>query len=184
MEAIISCRRRNALEELKYIMTNESEIMQEKIVQAEELQVIMKGCNKIIRSKKLSDDGKRVQIIEKYQLTDTEIMELLTPNYVGDIGYAPWRLTNNTANIRRMKRRVIALQKKESTATSQIEFVGGMIIDNAEDDRVQIDFNAKPDETMCAALRGSGWRWAPSVQLWQRARTPNAIESAKYIVGA
>jgi len=162
----------------------ESEIMQQKIDDAEKLQAIMKGCNKIIRGKKLSASEKTAQIIEEYGLTDTRVRELLTPNYMGDTGFEPWRLTNNSANIRRMKQRVIALRKKETTATSQIDFDGGTIIDNAEDDRVQIDFDTAPDDGTRAELRGAGWRWAPSTQLWQRQRTPYAIESAKAITGA
>ena len=163
--------------------TRESEIMQGKITEAENLQAIMKGCNKIIRSKKLSPSEKTAKIIEEYKLTDAKARELLTPNYMGDIGYEPWRLSNNSANIRRMKQRVIELQQKESTPTTEIDFNGGTIIDNAEDDRVQIDFDEKPGSETRAALRGSGWRWAPSVQLWQRQRTPYAIESAKAITG-
>lgn len=162
----------------------ESEIMQAKIIEAEKLQAIMKGCNKIIRSKKLSDDEKAAKIIEEHNLTEERVKELFTPNYMGDTGYESWRLSNNSANIRRMKQRVIALQRKEGTETSQIEFDGGIIIDNAEDDRVQIDFDTKPGEDTRAELRGEGWRWAPSAALWQRQRTPYAIESAKRIVGA
>lgn len=161
----------------------ESEIMQAKITEAEKLQAFMKGCNKIIRSKKTSDDEKAAKISEEYNLTDAKIRELLTPDYMGDTGYKPWQMSNNSANIRRMKQRVIELQRKEATATSQIEFDGGTIIDNAEDDRVQIDFDAKPGDKTRAELRGAGWRWAPSVMLWQRQRTPYAIESAKRIVG-
>lgn len=162
----------------------ESEIMQEKLENAEKLQATMKGCNKIIRSKKLSESEKAAKIREEHNLTDEKIGEIFTPNYMGDIGYEPWRLSNNSANIRRMKQRVAELQRKESTKTSQIDFDGGIITDNAEDDRVQIDFDANPGEETIAELRGEGWRWAPSVALWQRQRTPRAIESAKRITGA
>ncbi len=159
-------------------MTNESEIMKEKIVSAEKMQIIMKGCNKIIRSKKLSDDEKAAKITADHNLTEDQIREIFRHG-----GYEPWRLSNNTANIRRMKQRVIALQKKETTPTSQIDFDGGTIIDDAEDDRVQIDFDTKPGEAMRAELGGAGWRWAPSVALWQRQRTPQALVSAKRITG-
>lgn len=162
----------------------ESEIMQGKIADAEKLQATMKGCNKIIRSKKLSDSEKKAKIIEEHNLTDAEVRKLFKPSYTGDaIGYEPWRLSNNNANIRRMKQRVVELQKKETTRTSQIDFEGGTITDNAEEDRVQIYFDEKPDSETRAALRGAGWRWAPSHQLWQRQRTPYAVESAKTITG-
>ena len=81
-----------------------------------------------------------------------------------------------------MKARVEELQAKEDTPTTEIKFSGGTIIDNCEDDRVQIDFDEKPDDAMRANLKGSGWRWAPSVMMWQRKRTSAAMYSAKEIL--
>lgn len=63
-------------------------------------------------------------------------------------------------------------------------FSGGVIVDNVLDDRIQIDFDDRPDEAMRAALKREGWRWAPSVGKWQRQRTPNALASAKRICHA
>lgn len=162
---------------------NSSE-MKVKLDNAEKLQVFMKACNKIIRSKKLSDADKVEQILKIDGATSDKARQLTTPDRYGDFGYPKYALTNNSANIRRMKTRVVELTKKENTPSSEIVFDGGVILYNTEADRVQIDFDEKPGDTVRAALRGEGWRWAPSVELWQRKRTPQAIVSAKRIVGA
>ena len=159
----------------------ESVIMREKLFNAKAHQVKMKETNKILRSKKLSDEEKILQVKEKYRYPDQLIHELMNPDW-GMPGYRAYRLKNNSANIKRMQERVDALQKKEDTPTTEIEFDGGTIIDNCEDDRVQIDFDEKPDGAMRAKLKGSGWRWAPSVMMWQRKRTNAARYSAKEIL--
>lgn len=56
------------------------------------------------------------------------------------------------------------------------------IIADAEDDRVRIFFKYRPDEKLRARLKGSGWKWSPSVGAWQRKLTQNAIASAKEIM--
>ena len=163
-------------------MTKERSIVQTKVDRAEAHHVTMKGCNKVIRSKKMSDDEKAAKLATEYNRTETEIRKLMTPED-GRVGYPTWMLSNNTANIRRMKQRVIALKTKETTPTSEIGFDRGVIIDNAIDDRVQIGFYEKPDADTIAELNFAGWRWAPSVEMWQRKRTPAALTSAKQIVG-
>ena len=159
----------------------EAEVMKEKLRKAEEHQELMKAVNKILRSKKLSDDEKAQQVHVDFGLPDQLIHELMHPDW-GKPGFASYRLTNNNANIRRMRERVEELKKKEDTPTTNIKFSGGKIIDNCEDDRIQIDFDEKPDDAMRAKLKGSGWRWAPSAMMWQRKRTNAAMYSAKEIL--
>lgn len=159
----------------------EIEVMKSKIESAEEMQTIMKQCNKIIRSKKLSDDEKIIKMVE-IGISEDTVREVMKPDYMGRVGFASYELTNNNANIKRMKARVIEMQTREDTPTSEIEFNGGTIIDNCEDDRVQIFFDENPDDEMIAKLRGSGWHWKRSIEAWQRKRTANAMVSAKQIL--
>ena len=159
----------------------EAEVMKEKLRRAEETQERMKDTNKILRSKKLSNAEKMQTVMDKYGYPERFVYDLMHPDW-GKPGFASYKLTNNNANIRRMRERVEALQTKEDTPTTEIKFDGGTIIDNCEDDRVQIDFDEKPDDAMRAKLKGSGWRWAPSVMLWQRKRTNAVMYSAKEIL--
>lgn len=78
-------------------------------------------------------------------------------------------------------------QREEQARSSEpttYPFSGGVIIDNVLDNRVQIDFDDRPDEALRTALKREGWRWAPSVGKWQRQRTANALASAKRICNA
>lgn len=75
-------------------------------------------------------------------------------------------------------------EQARSNEPTAYPFSGGTIIDNVLDDRIQIDFDERPDEVLRAALKREGWRWAPSVGKWQRQRTPNALASARRICNA
>ena len=161
----------------------ESEIMKENLAAAKEAQVRMKAVNKILRNKKTSDDEKIKRVNKEFGLSEHLIHELMTPDW-GKPGYESWQLSNNNANIKRMEGRIKEMEVREATPTTEITFADGTIIDNREDDRVQIDFDEKPDDAMISKLRGSGWRWAPSLKVWQRKRTNAAMYSAKQITGA
>lgn len=95
----------------------------------------------------------------------------------------PWALRNSNANMSRIKERIADLQAKAQDVTTEIPFPGGVIVDNVEDNRVQIVFDAKPDEGTRGNLKAHGFRWAPSMGAWQRQRTVNALWAAKEIVG-
>lgn len=154
----------------------EIEVMKAKIASAEGAQNVMKVCNKIVR-KKLTDDEKAHLIVDKFGFKDSTAEQIIINR-----GYKSWQLSNNNANIKRMKTRVIEMQTRDDTPTSEIEFSSGTIIDNCEDDRVQIFFDEKPGDEMIAKLRRSGWHWKRSIEAWQRKRTANAMASAKQIL--
>uniref|UniRef100_A0A6M3XFV3 Putative methyltransferase n=1 Tax=viral metagenome TaxID=1070528 RepID=A0A6M3XFV3_9ZZZZ len=161
-------------------------VLKAKIVQAEKLQEMMVEANKIVRKKPEPGIGgvsKHQQLIN-LGFTERQVVEALTPDYMGRLGFPSFALTNNSANIRRMKERLIELGKREVTPTAEIPFTGGHIVDNREEDRVQIFFDQKPPQEMIDKLKGEGWRWAPSVGAWSRKRTDAALYSARRITGA
>ena len=158
----------------------EIEILKAKIASAEKMHGIMKAGNKIIRSKKLSDDEKIFQMVE-IGISESNARAVLRPDYMGTIGFKGWELSNNNANIKRMKARLVEMQTREATPTSEISFDGGIIIDNAEIDRVQIVYDEKPTDEVIGKLKGAGWHWSPRNSAWQRKRTANAMQSAKQI---
>jgi hypothetical protein len=157
-------------------------VLERKIAAAEHMHDLMKRGNKIIRSKKLSDDEKIVKMVE-IGISDDNTRKVLKPDFAGVVGFTGWQLSNNLANIKRMKARLVEMRECDTTPTSETAFSGGTIIDNAEADRVQIAFDEKPDGATRAMLKSAGWRWAPSVGVWQRKRTAAAMGSAMLIVG-
>lgn len=151
-----------------------------KIAQAEKEQEQMKAINRICRSKKTSTEQKIATLKAEHNLDEGTITRLLSPQYsYENPGFQGWRLSNNNANIRRMKQRLEQLQKAETEETVTIQIGEVEICDNVEDNRVQLFFPAKPDEEVRTLLKSHGFRWARSLGAWQRHRSNSAMYWAK-----
>jgi len=120
---------------------------------------------------------------------DMQIVQTWIPKYSYE--KAPiesWRLTNLSATIRACKKMIETLTARHTEAEASggenkvIDFAGGTLIYNYDDDRVQIDFDEKPLPGMINRLKGSGFKWAPSNGVWQRKLTDNAKGDADYIL--
>ena len=95
-----------------------------------------------------------------------------------DKPYPTWALSNNNAEIRRVKERIASLTRQKEDSYTGWDFDGGRVKANTADNRLQIFFDDKPDEETRAALKSNGFRWAPSVGAWQRQLNDNAIYAA------
>lgn len=175
------------LRELKKMAVEEAggelEVLKKKVADATRNHEFMVKTNAIVR-KKIPDDQKIKEIQALAPISETTVRKILTPDYMGRIGFPAYALSNDTANIHRMEERVKELEKKEITPTGEIPFTGGYIIDNREADRVQIIFDQRPSQAVIDKLKSEGWRWSPANVAWQRKRTDAAMYSAKRITGA
>lgn len=106
------------------------------------------------------------------------------------ISYArafPWvpQFTSNTgAECRRLAARIEELEARAAEPErAPIDGDGWTIEDNARENRIQISFKGKPEEPVRAALKSAGFRWAPSVGVWQRQRNNGAWAAAKRAMG-
>ena len=95
--------------------------------------------------------------------------------------YPSFRLTNNNAVIRQTKERIAELTKREETGYEGWAFDGGEVKMDRQANRLQVFFDEKPDGDTRAALKGRGFRWAPSVGAWQRQLSDDAIWAAKQL---
>ena len=98
--------------------------------------------------------------------------------HIEDKPYPSWALSNNNAEIRRVKGRIAELTRKQETAYAGWEFDGGTVEANREDNRLQIFFEEKPDEKTRETLKENGFRWSPKAGAWQRQLNDNAIYAA------
>lgn len=106
-----------------------------------------------------------------------------------DIQYHPWdkrpfaayALSNNNQNINAVKKRIAQLTEAKELGYQGWEFDGGKVVANADMNRLQIFFDAIPDEEVRKELKGWGFKWARSVGAWQRQLTNNAIYAASRI---
>lgn len=183
------------------IADRELEEARAKLEQREKRQAFMKAANPIIRKHKALERGAAIEAL----CADLKAAglphgpglasSLLTPAWAnGPVGFMPYQLSNNSAEIRRLRIRVAELERRavavEAAAASELEDPeleageGIKIVENVLEQRVQIFFPDKPDAEIRARLKGRGFRWAPSQGAWQRQLTANAVDAARAIVAA
>lgn len=153
--------------------------LREKLEGLTKLQELMKVTNQAIRKAKTPDA--QIAALKELGFKEARIVQLLTPGFSG-IGYPGYRITNNSANIRRIKQRIEQLEKVEAMETTE-ETIGNVrIVSNVEANRVQIFFPSIPAENVRKELKGSGFRWCRSEGAWQRHLNGWAYKLAKDIV--
>ncbi len=143
----------------------------------EKAQETMKAVNTYYRKNKTLDGCP--------ELTAEQIAELKAdmkrfPHLEGK-PYPTWALSNNNAEIRRVKERIEELSKRQEGGFVGWEFNGGEVRANTADNRLQIFFEEKPDEETRSDLKHNGFKWSPKANAWQRQLTENAYYAADRI---
>lgn len=154
------------------------EKLTEKITKLEKLQSDMREINKLVRKKD------RAGLAERFKLSDTKINALFEPDCLGRIGFADYQLTNNNANIRRLKQRLKELESRANQEPAEHEINGVRVVENTDENRLQLFFDGKPEADTRKTLKSHGFRWAPTVGAWQRQLTNDARYWAKHILKA
>ncbi len=128
-------------------------------------QELMKACNKITKSNKTSQ-AEKVELLMALGLKESTANEILIPHY-GRVGVPSYKLTNNNANINTVRKRLEHLKKIEAHGNEEKTYGDIRVFANADENRVQIFFPSIPAEEIRKAMKGYGYRWAPSVGCWQ-----------------
>ncbi len=92
--------------------------------------------------------------------------------------FPSYLLTNNSAEIRRLKSRIEELKQCAEVGFCGWEFDGGKAVANQEAGRLQLLFEEKPSPEHRAQLKANGFRWAPKAGAWQRMLNKQAIYAA------
>ena len=145
--------------------------LEAKLEKLQSAQDTMKAVNAYYRKHKTLDGCPNLSAerIEKMK------GEMSSQWHIDDKPYPSWALSNNNAEIRRVKGRIAELTRKQETAYAGWEFDGGTVEANREDNRLQIFFEEKPDEKTRETLKENGFRWSPKAGAWQRQLNDNAI---------
>ena len=148
--------------------------LEAKLEKLQAAQDTMKAVNAYYRKHKTLDGCPNLsaESIEKMK------SEMSSQWHIEDKPYPSWALSNNSAEIRRIKGRIAELTRKQETAYAGWEFDGGTVEMNREDNRLQIFFEEKPDEKTRETLKENGFRWSPKAGAWQRQLNDNAIYAA------
>ena len=95
--------------------------------------------------------------------------------------FQSWELSNNNAEIRRVRQRIESLTRANEVAYVGWEFDGGHVEANRDQGRLQVFFDGKPEADARQQLKEHGFRWAPSVGAWQRLLNDNAYRASDRI---
>lgn len=170
---------------------NAPDKLRERIAELECKQERMKATNKIIagKPKYQSTPEKIAALADLLSISEPTAANLFMPDCMGCIGHAGWELSNNNANIRRLRQRLAeveaaAAQREASggAETTETEYDGFTVCEDVDMNRVQIIFPGKPDEGTRSLLKSHGFRWAPSVGAWQRQLNANGRWAAQRVV--
>jgi hypothetical protein len=173
-------RRRAAAAESNLVIfsddPNATEKLVDKIERLKKRQGLMKQANQLIR--KADHEG-----LADLGFSDETIAKLFTQDFAGRVGFPNYVLTNNSANIRRLEKRLVAIQNTQHHETKEEQFATGVrLVDNVEANRVQIFFPEIPSELIRRELKRNGFHWSPTAGAWQRHRSNRAAYLAKLIL--
>ena len=151
--------------------------LEQKLAGLEKSQETMKAVNAYYRKHKTLDGCPHLspEGIEKMKA------EMSSSWHYEDKPYPTWALSNNNAEIRRVKERIKALSRQKEIGYVGWEFAGGKVEANTQDNRLQIFFEEKPDAEVREELKGNGFRWSPKAGAWQRQLNDNAYFAANYV---
>lgn len=158
-------------------------LLQKKIDAAEQLQTQMRACNAAIRKHAKAGIDAQVVALMELNLSESQARGLIKPDFCGRIGFAAYELTNNNANIRRMKERIATLSVTQSAPTTEQEGTHARIEDCPTDNRIRLFFPGKPDADVRERLKSSGFRWSPTLGCWQAYRNYHSQQVAEREAG-
>ena len=151
--------------------------LEKKLESLEKSQETMKAVNAYYRKHKTLDGCPHLPPEELEKLK----ADMASSWHLEDKPFATWALSNNSAEIRRVKDRIKSLSQQKEIGFVGWEFDGGKVEANTEANRLQIFFEDKPDEATREALKSNGFRWSPKAGVWQRQLTSNAYYAADYV---
>lgn len=157
--------------------------LEEKLIKAEQRQEMMKAANKVMKSKKLTDEEKTKQVMEICTISEQLAHKLVTCKEWYGPGFARFELTNNGAKIRNDKKRLERLKRDKEKPVVDIDCGDIRIEEDRAANRVRIFFPDKPEYNVRSELKRHGYRWSPSNGAWQAFINSRSVEYARtYII--
>ena len=154
--------------------------LQEKLEKLETSQALMVQFNKLVRQKKTAEE---IQAAIP-RMTIEQVQEIMQPDYMGRVGFASYALTNNNANIKTVRDRIKDLESKKELVTKEVNWNGVKVVQNAEENRIQLFFEGKPEADKISQLKRNGFKWSPTRGCWQRQNNNAGIYAAKQVCKA
>ena len=138
--------------------------------------------------KKVNTEYKKTNDLNQTSLDTESIKSILRTweimPYLKGKPFQGYSLTNNNANINRLKKRLVLLEKKNNEETTEKEINGIRIVENTDENRLQIFFPDIPSPEIRKELKRNGFRWSRFNGCWQRHRSNVATWKAENIVNS
>ena len=154
------------------------EKLTEKLHKCEELQTLMKKAN---AHYKKYGTVKGCEGISDEKAENLDMSARSVHYHWEKQPFPSYHITNNGAEIRRIKKRIENLEANKNTEFVGWKFDGGEAVINEDKNRLQLLFDEKPSKEQRETLKANGFRWAPSDVAWQRQLNPNAFYAANRI---
>lgn len=149
------------------------ERLQAQLAEREQLQERMKRANPLARK------GDRAGLLAM-GYTEADADKLIAGDFMGRKGFPAYALSNNNAEIARLKGRIKALEVRKPVQEERGE---GWRIYEA-DGRICIALDARASVEQYDRLKDRGFRWSPTRSAWVRQSTAAALADARWIVQA
>jgi hypothetical protein len=151
--------------------------LSDNIAKAETVHALMKQANVLVRKGDVEGLG--------VLLGADRAAELMKPSNFGGPGFPSFTLSNSSANISRMKKRLEVLKRAADRPEADDIIIDGCTIkQNKDENRIQFMFDGKPSEGVREIMKSNGFRWAPSHGAWQRMLNNSGIYAARRAIAA
>lgn len=151
--------------------------LKDKLAKLERDQDIMKKINSFVRKNNQSG-------VEALGYTAEQAAAFLKPDFCGRVGFPAYALTNNNANIKRIKDRIAELSKIAERVATAIEKEGNgyKYKEDSDENRVMFFFDVKPNKDIRELLKSYGFKFSPSRNnAWVRQLNANGIYAGKTV---
>ena len=160
----------------------EVERLQSKLDTLTELHDKMKAANKIVRSKKMSEE-EQIDGLVALGLNEKQAVEILKPTERWQsVGFPTYQLQNNLAKIKTTQAAIERHKAMAEAEDKEITFNGGRVVVCNSDERMRFYFDEIPSVEVRNLMKRNAFKWSPKNGAWQRQLTANCKFDTKRIL--
>ena len=160
----------------------EVERLQSKLDTLTELHEKMKAANKIVRSKKMSEE-EQIDGLVALGLNEKQAVEILKPTERWQsVGFPTYQLQNNLAKIKDTQAAIERHKAMAEAEDKEIKFNGGRVVVCNSDERMRFYFDEIPSVEVRNLMKRNAFKWSPKNGAWRRQLTANCKFDTKRIL--